>query len=87
MTAPHRCGSGCIGEHDADCYARWQRRKRLHVLCRDWNELTNPSAMRSDAEHAECNKLARVTMEKLRAEFREGVDYREAVHNSGLIPL
>ena len=87
MTAPHQCGIDCIRAHSTECDARWHRRNRLHDLLATWNHATNPRALRSDEERAEYRKVAESTMAKIRAEFKEGLDYVEWDSDSSLHPL
>lgn len=59
---------------------------KLVSLIDTWNEATNPAALRTDAEHAECNERAREAMAEIRRNYRENRDYRE-LSNGMLWPL
>lgn len=65
---------------------RIERRNNLIALINTWNEATNPSVPRTDAEHEVERKRARIALGSIKRNYRLGVDYKE-LSNGALWPL
>ena len=57
----------------------------LQALLSNWNNATNPSALRSDKEHIFFKSLAKVTMEEINEKFTRGVHYYESENTGKLL--